>query len=158
MWTVIHTFTYVEMHESPIRIKESCKNLSNDEVTSEIFGTVSHLSALAFMCAAKQLVQTNRQPPAGAFSCTPTLFSPHTQMHLNPPPPQPMKLPALLLQNVWEVQTADRISTAKDNGRRGPSSARLFCNHRPAEDDWSLPSSVTACWLAMHTGKNKELN
>lgn len=71
------------------------------------------------MCAAKQLVQTNRQLLAGASSCTPTPFIhtyTHKRMHLNPPPLQPLRLPALQVQNVWEVKTADRISAAEDSG------------------------------------------
>lgn len=48
----------------------------------EKFGTVSYLSVLSFMCVAKQLVQTNRQPSAGASSCTPSPFT-----HTNAPQP-----------------------------------------------------------------------
>lgn len=53
----------------------------------EKFGTVNYLSAQPFMCVVKQLVQTNRQPPAGASLPLPVPppFQ-HTQTHLNPHP------------------------------------------------------------------------
>ena len=109
----------LEWYERPGRIKYKAVKW---QVTARSKGSGRNLVlsiSLPFMCIAKQLVQTNRQSSAGASSCTPLPFHTDTQMHLQPPPPQPMKLPALLLQNVWEVQTADRISTARDTSRWG---------------------------------------
>lgn len=109
----------LEWYERPGRVKYKAVKW---QVTARSEGSGRNLVlsiSLPFMCIAKQLVQTNRQSSAGASSCTPLPFHTDTQMHLQPPPPQPMKLPALLLQNVWEVQTADRISTARDTSRWG---------------------------------------
>lgn len=46
----------------------------------------------------------------------------HTEDTLTLGSPQPMRLPSLLVKNVWEAWAADRISTARDTGRGDPSS------------------------------------
>lgn len=71
---MMHSLRAVKLHDSINLTYKSTYPSEGYVMVLEKLGTVSYLSALPFMCAAKQLVQTNRQPPAGASSCTPTLF------------------------------------------------------------------------------------
>lgn len=77
---MMHSLRAVKLHDSINLTYKSTYPSEGYVMVLEKLGTVSYLSALPFMCAAKQLVQTNRQPPEGASSCTPTLFK-YTHTH-----------------------------------------------------------------------------